>query len=115
MTVHLIEEYFRRSQGKGSQRNLDFYFPSPNPAISELISISEHQLGLEDDDPASMIDERDAERAFLGEESDFDSDFCGWNARSDDSSTADGQVEQDQFPDIIEDSTDNETGDDGSR
>jgi len=63
MTAHLIEEYFRRSQGTISQRTLDFYFSGPNPAIREPTSVSERRLELEDDDLTSMIDERDAEWA----------------------------------------------------
>jgi len=115
MTAHLIEEYFRRSQGTISQRTVDFYFSGPNPAIREPTSVSERRLELEDDDLTSMIDERDAEWAFLDEESDFDGDVCDWDAQSDDSGTTDGQVEQEEFLDSIENFIDNETEDDGSQ
>ena len=115
MTAHLIEEYFRRAQRKTSQRTLDFYFSRPDPAIREPTSISERQFELKDDDLTSMIDERDAELAFLDEESDFDSDICDWDAQSDDSGRTDWEVEQEEVLDSIEDFTDNETGDDGSQ
>jgi len=115
MTAHLIEEYFRRAQRKTSQRTLDFYFSCPDPAIREPTSISERQLELKDDDLTNMIDERDAELAFLDEESDFDSDICDWDAQSDDSGRTDCEVEQEELLHSIEDFTDNETGDDGSQ